>query len=374
MSGLSNRGHSNREIPGRALSDRALARLRETTGGPVLAGERYAFERELGRGGMGRVWLARDSVLDREVAVKVLDAALDRPELEPRMREEARILARLEHPGIVPVHDLGRTVDGQLFYVMKRVQGETLAEHLARVPDRAERLRLFERLCEPVAFAHARGVIHRDLKPANIMVGSFGEVLVMDWGVAKVVAEADAGADAETAGASVATSAAASAAAPESERDAATTAPGDGRATRPGTVLGTRGYMAPEQARGEAVDARADVYALGAILLEMITGAALAAGDPRAALDAARSTPRSLRAIAARALDPEPSRRYPEVSALAADVASFRAGLPVSAYRENLLERVARWTRRYQVPILLVVAYLVMRAVVALWIRRTATP
>jgi eukaryotic-like serine/threonine-protein kinase len=337
------------------LGDRVLDRLRETAAGPVAAGERYVLERELGRGGMGRVWLGVDTVLGREVAVKVLEAGRGRVALESRMREEARILAALEHPGIVPVHDLGRTADGRLFYVMKRVQGETLDAHLARVADRGERLRTFERLCEPVAFAHARGVIHRDLKPGNVMVGSFGEVLVMDWGVARVLADT-------------------------AERRAAQGAearPFDPspRGTDPGTVLGTRGWMAPEQARGEPVDARADVWSLGAILLEIVTGAPRAPdADPRAALAAARGVPRPLAAIVARALAPERRDRYPSVAALAADVASFRDGRPVAAYRETPLERVARWARRHRTPIVLVAAYLVMRAAVALWIRQRAGP
>ena len=135
---------------------------------------------------MGTVYLALDEELGREVAIKIPNA-LTSASLERRLRNEARVLARLEHPGIVPIHDAGRLADGRRFYVMKRVRGRTLGEHLRDNPDLNERLRLFERICEPVAFAHAQGFIHRDLTPGNVMVGAFGEVMVMDWGVAKTV-------------------------------------------------------------------------------------------------------------------------------------------------------------------------------------------
>ena len=136
---------------------------------------------------MGTVWLAQDSILQRPVALKILAAENSSADLAARLMQEAMVLARLEHPGIVPVHDAGTLPDGRTFYCMKHVEGQTLDRYARQLPLR-ESLRLFQRIAEPLAFAHSRGIIHRDLKPANIMVGSFGEVLIMDWGLAKVMA------------------------------------------------------------------------------------------------------------------------------------------------------------------------------------------
>ena len=141
---------------------------------------------------MGTVYRAHDEVLGRDVALKVINAVGPHVALAARLQQEAHVLARLEHPGIVPVHDAGTLGDGRAFYVMKLVRGASLPDHLAREPRLDERLRIFERICEPVAFAHAHGLVHRDLKPANVMVGSFGEVLVLDWGLAKALDSMDA--------------------------------------------------------------------------------------------------------------------------------------------------------------------------------------
>jgi serine/threonine protein kinase len=359
------------------LSDRAVRRLQEVAAWPAFADGRYTALRELGRGGMGAVYLAADEALGREVAVKVSSAAGEGSDLEARLGAEARVLARLEHPGIVPIHDAGRLADGRLFYVMKRVDGALLGDHLASVPERLDRLRIFERLCEPVAFAHARGFVHRDLKPENVMVGPFGEVLVLDWGVAKALAD---GADATHGSpAAVAADARVGRTSAAEPRDPAL----DGAAagvpcTASGTVLGTRGYMAPEQASGgsAAVDARADVYALGAILLAMLTDAPPPEepGAARAALERRRDLPRPLRAIALQALAARPEGRYPGALELAADVRRFRDGQPVSVYRENLAERAGRLYRRYRAAVLLVVAYLVMRALAQWWIAQRPAP
>jgi serine/threonine protein kinase len=333
------------------MPDVVIERLRAAAGWPEFGDARYTVLGELARGGMGTVYRALDTLLDREVAIKVPNA-VPGPALEARLRTEALVLARLEHPGIVPVHDVGSLADGRLFYVMKRVQGRTLREHLQDVSDPGERLRIFERICEPVAFAHAHGFIHRDLKPENVMIGAFGEVLVMDWGVAKVLAHGES---------------------------AAATADGTWRGepgqTDPGTILGTRGFMSPEQARGDAgsVDERTDVYGLGAVLFLLLTNSPPPA-DPgetvARALEACRDVPRPLRAICARALAEDAGARYASVAALAEDVARFRAGQAVRAYRESVIERGVRLARVYRTPILLVLAYLVMRVVVALTVRR----
>src|SRR5215813_7864252 len=174
------------------LSDRALSRLRDGAELPDLAGTRYRLLGRIARGGMGVVYAAEDETLERRVALKVLEVPGSEGELANRLVREARVLALLEHPGIVPVHDVGTLADGRVFYTMKFVEGQRLDQHIARVDSIPDPLRLFLRICDAVGFAHARGVLHRDLKPSNIMVGPFGEVLVMDWGLAKILSESTA--------------------------------------------------------------------------------------------------------------------------------------------------------------------------------------
>ena len=224
---------------------------------------------EIARGGMGAVLKGRDPDLGRELAVKVLlDAHRYKPELVRRFVEEAQIAGQLQHPGVVPVYELGTFADDRPYFSMKLVRGRTLTEllHNRSGPgDGAPRfLSVFEAVCQTVAYAHARGVIHRDLKPSNVMVGSFGEVQVMDWGLAKILSRGGAAADASAGKIS------------DHEEAAIATArqPGDGDLSAPGSVMGTPAYMAPEQARGELdrLDERADVFALGAILCEILTG------------------------------------------------------------------------------------------------------
>src|SRR5436853_5353984 len=173
------------------LSDSALERLREGAEAPDLAGTRYRLLERIARGGMGVVYAAEDENLQRRVALKVLDAPGTDGDLANRLVREARVLARLEHPGIVPVHDVGTLADGRVFYTMKFVEGRRLDQHVESVASLPDRLRLFLRICDSVGFAHARGVLHRDLKPANIIVGAFGEILAMDWGLAKVLRDGD---------------------------------------------------------------------------------------------------------------------------------------------------------------------------------------
>jgi serine/threonine protein kinase len=325
------------------LSDAALGRLRRAVDEPDLEGTRYRLLELLGRGGMGTVYRAWDEVLDREVALKVLPLAEAGGDLALRLRREARVLARLDHPGMVPVHDLGTLPDGRVFYAMQRVRGRRLDELVGDGPppegEEGERLRIFERVCEAVAFAHDRGVVHRDLKPENVMVGPFGEVLVMDWGVARLVGEGPAGPAAQDPG-------------PGPAGDA-----GDRPVTAHGTVLGTPGYMAPEQTRGEVDrhDRRVDVYALGALLGFLLRGGPPGEEGPGAGLAAA------LAAIVLKATAEAPDDRYAGAAEIAAEVARYRAALPVRAHRERFLERLGRVARKYRVPIALVLAYLVMR-------------
>ena len=213
---------------------------------PVVPG--YRVQREIACGSMGRVLAAFDLVLDRAVALKILLPGAN----ADRFVREAKITARLPHPGIPPVHALGTLADGSPFLVMKLIAGRTLAEEM-KTADRPRLLQACTQVCQAVGFAHSRGVIHRDLKPANIMVGAFGEVQVMDWGLAKDLSGP------EVAGESCPTTDRDSGEAPEYQ-------------TLAGTVIGTPAYMAPEQARGEVVDARADVFALGGILCAILTG------------------------------------------------------------------------------------------------------
>ncbi len=314
------------------LSDAAVEHLGRLSDWPDFGGARYEAVEELGRGGMGAVFRAHDLRLDRDVAVKVLHAA-DRPaSLAERLDREARILARLEHPGIVPVHDLGVLADGRVYYVMKLVRGRRLDAWLAGNPSRRERLELLRRVADTVAFANAHAVVHRDLKPSNIMVGEFGEVLVLDWGVAKVLSDA-APERSAVANAGATAGGAAGIAEPGS--------------TAHGTVIGTAGFMAPEQERGEIgrIDARTDVFGLGALLRAV-------AGD----------LPRRLAAVAGKATAAAPGERYPDAAAFGADLARFLDGEPVSAYPEGPLERLERVAFKYRAALVLVLVYLLLRA------------
>ena len=300
------------------LADRTVAHLSSLPDDLAAIADRYELCEQIGRGGMGVVFRATDRELERDVAVKVLHAHA--PGAAARLLQEARILGRLEHPGVVPIHDVGTLRDGRVFYVMKLVRGQRLDLHRSQEHTLADRLRIFERLCDAVAFAHAHGVIHRDLKPENVMIGAFGEVLVLDWGVAKVR---------------------------------------DMNLPDRGAVLGTPGYMAPEQASGDVhVDERADVYALGGILAFLLCGHPDVAGH--------RDVPRALGAVARRARAHDADARYTSVTALAAEVMRYAAGLAVHAYRENLLERARRVARRHRTPIVLVLVYLLVRLILLL--------
>jgi formylglycine-generating enzyme required for sulfatase activity len=231
---------------------------------------RFAIREQMARGGMGAILRGHDGDLRREVAVKVLlDEHADKPELLRRFVEEAQIGGQLQHPGVVPVYEMGRLGEGQPFFAMKLVKGQTLAELLARrtspADDRPHFLAIFEQVCQAMAYAHSKRVLHRDLKPTNVMVGAFGEVLVMDWGLAKVLTEQAPAAErpVPTPGVSVV----------RTTRSDPMAGTDDGR-TAAGSVLGTPAYMSPEQAAGQidALDERSDVFSLGAMLCEILTG------------------------------------------------------------------------------------------------------
>ena len=346
----------------RWISDDAIGRLRDLADVPDLDGTKYRLEGEIARGGMGTVYLARDKELDREVAIKVLNPGRLHPAMAARMLREARILAGLEHPGIVPVHDVGTTPDGRVFYAMKLVRGLRLDDFASRARSQEELLRALKSVCDAVAFAHAHGVVHRDLKPENIMVGAFGEVLVMDWGVARMLNRSDAeGLHPDDSSGH------------ESNLEIDRLSSEYSATTADGIAIGTPGFMAPEQERGEVrkVDERSDVYALGAILHFLLTGRTPIRGRPvwdgvtetTPPRRQGRMKTRAIRAVCIKALAADPSSRYADASAFAADITSFLEGGAVSAYRENAIEKVARWASNNRFILLLIAAYLAMRAV-----------
>ena len=309
---------------------------------------------ELGRGGMGVVCVAADDELRRDVAVKLLQDGT--PDSVAQFVEEAQITGQLEHPNIVPVHDIGRDAAGRPWLAMKRIVGQTLAQRIeewreARQPLDGERtsmlLDVFQRVCDALAFAHGRGVIHRDLKPDNIMLGEFGEVLVLDWGLARPLDESHRPRRQQ-----------ASPVVRTARRDA-------GRdLTMAGEVFGTPAYMPPEQADGrvDQLDERGDVFALGAILYSMLTLERPYEGNtvndvlrkaarrqlvPPRQRAPWRAIPRDLAAIVMRAMARLPDARYASVTDLQADVLAFRALRPVTARRASLPERLIKTSRRH---------------------------
>jgi len=328
------------------LSDKALMRLRKGAALPDLGSTHYRLIGEVARGGMGIVYAAEDERLQRRVALKVLEACGSQQDLADRLTQEARVLARLEHPGIVPVHDVGTLPDGRVFYAMKFVEGQRLDHYIDMVASIQDRLRIFLRICDAVAFAHTRGVLHRDLKPANVMVGPFGEVLVMDWGLAKIVATPVDAATGSITGS-----------------DHSDKVQGASVVTDHGRVMGTPGYMPPEQARGEvgSLDQRSDIFSLGALLRFLLTQK-LAAGSPG-------RLGHALEAIPAKACAQERAQRYATVQELAADISRYLNGLPVGAYRENIFEKTARFYRRYEFFVLLIAAYLLVRVTLVIFYR-----
>jgi len=336
--------------------------LGDMLGVPETPG-RYSHGTEFARGGMGRVYLVHDEYLGRDIALKELlpirkrKSELPTPtpvrqaiQLTARFLQEARITGQLEHPSIVPVYELGYRPDGSLYYTMKLVRGRTLAEALKVAPDLPARLQLlphFVDLCQALAYAHARGVLHRDLKPSNVMLGEFGETVVIDWGLAKAKNQPDVHADPLSSilrlgreGESL-----------ELEK------------TQYGQVLGTPHYMAPEQAAGaiDHVDERSDVYALGAILYEILTGRPpfrgktakeilkqVVSGRPPLIRDEEPETPPEIVAICSRAIDRDAAQRYQSAKELADDIQRYLSGALVSAYRYRFSEHLRRYVREHK--------------------------
>jgi eukaryotic-like serine/threonine-protein kinase len=290
--------------------------------------DRYQIINEHGRGGLGRVSRAHDLDLGRDVAIKEL---ITRGNLsEVRFLREALITARLEHPGIVPVHEAGRWPDGTPFYAMKLVAGRPLRDLIAERTTVTERIGLLHHViavADAIAYAHGRNIIHRDLKPANVIVGDFGETIVIDWGLAKDLSTTE----------DVAVG------------DGPFRAHHDINLTSTGSVLGTPAYMAPEQERGEYVDQRADVFAIGAMLWELCSLQKVPPTDQRLRHRMLRRAgiDQDLVTIIDKALDPAPKHRYPNAGALAADLKAFKSGARIAARRYSLWALLAHWTRRH---------------------------
>ena len=353
----------------RFLSDAAIERLAAEAEAPDLPGARYKIIEAIGEGGMGKVYVAEDTLLSRLVALKVLNLPFS-DEQARRMATEARVIARLEHPGIVPIHDFGKLADGRVFFTMKFVNGRRLDYYAREETSLPALLRCFHKVCETVSFAHSNGVIHRDLKPENIMVGAFGEVLVMDWGISKILTEssrAQESAVTETLDQTVTLAGSDPSPVNNDVRDRASM-------TGEGVALGTASYMPPEQEKGQLdrQNCSSDVYALGAVLYFLLVGR-----PPERRSDGTltwpgadrRVSPR-LKAICSMCLALDQSSRYAGAEELSRDVLRYLDGEPVIAHRENIAERSARWLKRNKVLVLLVLAYLLMRAIVFLVFRR----
>ncbi len=229
------------------LADDDTRRSRDSASLVSAIAERYVVGELVGRGGMGEVLAARDRQIGREVAVKRLRSRSASDKTKNRFLREARVQGRLDHPAIVPVYEVGHDNEGAPYFVMKKLAGSTLAELLGLASTSRQRLlRAFVDICLAVEFAHTRGVVHRDIKPTNLILGDFGDVYVIDWGIAKLVGEPDG--------------------------DFADFVGDDPLSTHAGTALGTPGYMAPEQIRGDAIGIKVDVYALGCVLFAIVTG------------------------------------------------------------------------------------------------------
>jgi eukaryotic-like serine/threonine-protein kinase len=343
-------------------------------GSAAQTGPRYVVVRPHARGGLGEIFLARDCELPREVALKELqpERAHDPPS-QARFLLEAEVTATLEHPGVVPVYGLGRHADGRPFYAMRFVRGETLKEASDRfhaagsgTPPRERRLALrqlltrFVAVCNTLAYAHSRGVLHRDLKPANILLGEYGETLVVDWGLAKATAQPDGEQTEQGPGLAARVR--------------------EDSATEVGNVLGTPAYMSPEQAEGrpDRLGPASDVYSLGATLYHVLTGrppfsgsaasdtlARVRRGDFPPPRRVRPEVPAALEAVCLKAMARRPEDRYGSALELAAEVEHWLADEPVSALREPWTARLGRWARRHR-TLVAAAAALLVTAVAAL--------
>jgi WD40 repeat protein/tRNA A-37 threonylcarbamoyl transferase component Bud32 len=307
---------------------------------------------ELGRGGIGRVFVALDQHLRREVAVKELLSVEDADPIAAatttaRFLREARITGQLDHPNIVPVYELGRRADGSLYYTMRVVRGRTLSRAIAEANELSDRLALmghFLGLCQAIAYAHSRGIVHRDIKPENVMIGEFGETVVLDWGMAK-----------NARGRGALDIAHDSSSLPEQLTSA--------NVTLEGTLCGTPNYMSPEQALGRVgeVDERSDVWSLGAVLYTLLTGKTPFAGtqplhvianvlacsyEPARKCDA--RIPPELDAIIGHSLCRDPNERYANAKELAREIQAFQVGARVGAYAYSSLDLLRRFVERHR--------------------------